>query len=272
MSKYIYHYTTIDTLALILENKTLRLNSLANVDDMEEGQAGEFRDMSKYIFVSSWTKDIEENIPLWKMYTPDMAGVRIGIDSAKIKLEKNNNNNVINIDSSNEILAFQNGLFFDDVKYDDTPISLFDSNGKITRETLAKLGKQKSKKWEFQKEARFVLMGLRKELVEDDTFFPSCIQLETRFFELCLHKPSLELSENNGFSSLTHYFLTSQLNISYIDLKLSEEVWNNIEIILGPKTTPDNQDRVQSLVKKYVPSDLNPQIKKSSLKIRYSNS
>lgn len=32
----LYHYTTIDTLALILKNRTIRFNRLDKVDDLEE--------------------------------------------------------------------------------------------------------------------------------------------------------------------------------------------------------------------------------------------
>lgn len=86
MNNYIYHYTTIETLELIFSNKTLRLNNLSNVDDMEEGQADIFGDMSKYVFVSSWTKDDLENIPLWQMYTPNMSGIRIKINASKVMI------------------------------------------------------------------------------------------------------------------------------------------------------------------------------------------
>ena len=34
MSEYLYHYTNIETLLLILKNKTLAFNSLQNVDDL----------------------------------------------------------------------------------------------------------------------------------------------------------------------------------------------------------------------------------------------
>lgn len=33
---YLYHYTSIETLALILKNNTLCFNNLLNVDDSEE--------------------------------------------------------------------------------------------------------------------------------------------------------------------------------------------------------------------------------------------
>ena len=36
----IYHYTSIETLALILKNKTIRFNRLDHVDDVDEAAYG----------------------------------------------------------------------------------------------------------------------------------------------------------------------------------------------------------------------------------------
>lgn len=36
MIEYLYHYTNLSSLALILKNRTFRLNSLKNMDDAEE--------------------------------------------------------------------------------------------------------------------------------------------------------------------------------------------------------------------------------------------
>lgn len=49
----IYHYTTIESLALILRNKTLLFNRLDCVDDLEEGSvcsSGIY--VGRYVFVS----------------------------------------------------------------------------------------------------------------------------------------------------------------------------------------------------------------------------
>ena len=75
--RYLYHYTSLDTLALILKNKTLCFNNLVNVDDMEEAQSEDMGEFGKFVYVSCWTADREESIPLWNLYTPDMHGVRI---------------------------------------------------------------------------------------------------------------------------------------------------------------------------------------------------
>ena len=42
---YLYHYTSIETLALILKNNTLCFNNLLNVDDSEEAETF---DMGKF--------------------------------------------------------------------------------------------------------------------------------------------------------------------------------------------------------------------------------
>lgn len=59
----IYHYTSLESLALILQNKTIRFNRLDKVDDLEEGNVESLGiKFCKYIFVSCWTEDENENI------------------------------------------------------------------------------------------------------------------------------------------------------------------------------------------------------------------
>lgn len=74
----IYHYTSIDTLKLILESKKIRFNNLNAVDDELEGELFVKKSLAQLIFVSCWTTDPNENIPLWKMYA-STRGVRIGL-------------------------------------------------------------------------------------------------------------------------------------------------------------------------------------------------
>ena len=77
----IYHYTNIETLALILKNKTIRFNRLDQVDDLEEGKVKSLGvQFCKYVFASCWTDVAEESIPLWKMYGGDSGGIRISLE------------------------------------------------------------------------------------------------------------------------------------------------------------------------------------------------
>lgn len=77
----IYHYTSIDSLALILKNRTLRFTRLDHVDDLEEAKVEQSQyDLAKFLFVSCWTENGEESITLWKMYSGGETGVRIGVE------------------------------------------------------------------------------------------------------------------------------------------------------------------------------------------------
>lgn len=81
----LYHYTSIENLALILKNQTIRFTRLDCVDDVEESAVYENTvPMAKYTFVSCWTENEEESIPLWNMYTPQMRGVRIKMKSTEL--------------------------------------------------------------------------------------------------------------------------------------------------------------------------------------------
>ena len=84
----IHHYTSIENLALILKNKTIRFTRLDKVDDSEEaGLSCKNIQLSYYTFVSCWTDSEEESIPLWKMYAgKEMHGIRISLEEGFMEL------------------------------------------------------------------------------------------------------------------------------------------------------------------------------------------
>ncbi len=73
----LYHYTSIETLALIFEHKTLRFSRLDGVNDPEEASTVDLPLASTLVFASCWTARDRETLAMWKMYTPNMQGVRI---------------------------------------------------------------------------------------------------------------------------------------------------------------------------------------------------
>lgn len=76
--EYLYHYTNVSSLASILKNHTIKLNPLTELDDSEEQIImDEQQHLGKYCFVSSWTDDENESIPMWNMYTNMSEGIRI---------------------------------------------------------------------------------------------------------------------------------------------------------------------------------------------------
>lgn len=69
MSEFLYHYTSIDILELILKSKKFRFSSLSTVDDTEEENTLDFDKFGRFGFVSCWT-DLDEELPtLWSEYT-----------------------------------------------------------------------------------------------------------------------------------------------------------------------------------------------------------
>ena len=51
--EYLYHYTSLESLALILKNRTIRLNPLDKMDDIQEQKTADIENIGKFVFVSS---------------------------------------------------------------------------------------------------------------------------------------------------------------------------------------------------------------------------
>ncbi|MFF5401260.1 DUF2971 domain-containing protein [Peribacillus butanolivorans] len=77
LPKHLYHYTSLESLTLILKYNTLRFSRLDGVNDKNEAKSLDFPLANTAIFTSSWTSHSDESIPMWRMYTRDMDGVRI---------------------------------------------------------------------------------------------------------------------------------------------------------------------------------------------------
>ncbi|MGN1117077.1 MAG: hypothetical protein ACI4RU_00550, partial [Acutalibacteraceae bacterium] len=57
---YLYHYTSVDTLEKILQNKSIRFNSLDKMDDRLEQWSAHGRQEGSHVFISSWTDQADE--------------------------------------------------------------------------------------------------------------------------------------------------------------------------------------------------------------------
>lgn len=76
-SPLLYHYTSIQVLALILNNRTIRFSKLSKVNDPLEG-IPVMKGLNDYLFVSCWSREHVENLYMWRMYA-GLDGVRIGL-------------------------------------------------------------------------------------------------------------------------------------------------------------------------------------------------
>lgn len=193
--EYLYHYTNLETLALILKNKTIRFNSLFNVDDLEEAETKDMGKFGKYVYISCWTEDKEESIPLWNLYTFNMQGVRVGLPKNPFKKYNYKNGEYFfkedvetyfdysSIFKNGNFSVVPNGLRLIKIEYSDDDKKLFpevkkesypdatqdflnlqsidelknvDKDIKVTY-LLRDIGKYKRTNWSFQKEWRYII-------------------------------------------------------------------------------------------------------------------
>lgn len=253
----IYHYTSIQTLALILHYKTMRFNRLDRVDDVEEAAYGSGPyniNLSQYHFVSCWTKSNEENLALWNMYTR-YKGVRIGLESVPFKTYKVNDKFTSLLKSPMKFgtdyfaSSFNNPTTLYDIEYVDNPkekvakLAIPTNNGGMIFDTTH-VGIYKRKEWAMQQESRFKLN------VSPVNYHEA--------FNALMKDPSnptnvmIKLFDSIGPSLGAN----KPISTKYIDLPLDEDKLQHIEVMLGPLTTVADRIIVESLVKPYSNSNI----------------
>jgi hypothetical protein len=273
----LYHYTSIETLALILKNKTICFNNLLNVDDLDEADTQDMGLFGKYVNVSCWTTDVEESIPLWNLYTPQMKGIRIGLPPYPFKKYnfkagtfglKNDIETYIDIEkiyheNRGAIVAEQPSLY--EVKYTDDANRLFpeirecndivayrryletgeiENSGVGATYSFKDIGMYKRSNWSFQKEWRYKITNLPLPLKEIESNHTTQSHLE---------------------------FARRIENIDYpapydkLFLSIDENYLKSLEVLLGPRMSEGEKIIVKALLNEYCPD---ASIKESSLKIK----
>lgn len=249
--QYLYHYTNIDTLALILKYKTIRFSRLDLVDDLEEVKTADMGNAGRFCFASCWTEDDEESIPFWHMYTKDMKGVRIKLPSdpfvkhsvvGKYVTQSFTSNftydqifrpdGVIN-SAWGELLT--KIIYTEDENLIKPIISYTDS--KEYGLNFGDIGKYKRLNWSFQKEWRYII-------------FISPLTLE-------------EMQMNKGYLIYERFKSGYNLDIDHYLLNIDISKFEQMEITLGPNTSDGEKIIVESLVNKFNP---NAKIHDSKLK------
>lgn len=260
--KYLYHYTNIDSLALILKNKNIRLNSLDRMDDLQEQMSNDKQNFGKFVFISSWTADDNESIPMWRMYTPKQRGVRIKLPAnpfveytltlAEVAAFTNSTvqgdssscvgfktvvpaKDIFSAEFSLTNYMSNNQLF--EVKYTDnenllkpTLLETIDSKFMIS---LNNIGIYKNKYWSFQNEWRYRLMFLpmsTAKLVQE--------HMQGKNDEMA----KLQLRTIYGQASLS---------FNYFDLFIRDECFSDMSVMLAPDISDSSKIFVQLLIKEY---------------------
>ncbi len=251
---------------MILSTRTIKFNRLDEVDDMEESVESKNVWLGKYTFVSCWTEDKEESIPLWKMYSGNSHGVRIGMDPNMFenniikdltlpggeKMEGEISSMLAPQDILNPdyfIFPFSSELtdlfycridYVDDVKAktsDAFKIWMTDSTHASAKIAFGEIGKYKNKRWAFQQETRFRLFAQPYNSIYADV--------------------------NIGNYALDAYLANKTLPFSKYFLSLRKDVLDEIEITLHPNSTESDKVIVDALCSEYAPKAT---IAESSLK------
>lgn len=259
----IHHYTSISTLALILETKKIRFTRLDCFDDMLEAKSVKGVDFGNQLFASCWTK-ADESIPQWYMYGSQLSGVRLSFLPDELftwyqlqggrKVERNGKSAGMDIHlplnapySLDDIYGYGYSLqpevgmrqrFLRDIEYVNNLDEILEEfekritieNGSTTiKGTPSDFGFHKSSIWTFQDECRFLLAAKNYPMslnVTDDEFFD-------------FHRKGDHLKP---------------VEIRNIDLPYNSVALDNLLVTLGPSTTKADEILVRSLLEKYAPT------------------
>lgn len=275
--EYLYHYTSLETLALILKNQTICFNNLLNVDDIEEAKTKDMGEFGRFVYVSCWTDDTDESIPLWNLYTPNMHGVRIRLPQFPFKkyyykkgelffeedtetyidFEKLYEENKISVTANSPRLIkveYTNEMekLIPRVRTESYPGALKDylsakdmeeAKGEKVSYLFESVGKYKKVNWKFQNEWRYkitvVPMGMRESN-------PSTWQKQQE----CIRR----VEDRNITPAYQRLFL-----------KIDENKFRDMEIVFGPKMSEAEKIMALSLINQYASQCI---CRESNLKIR----
>lgn len=259
---FLYHYTSIQTLALILKNKKFKFNNLLYVDDLDEAETADMGLFGRHCLVSCWTSVCDDIIPMWNMYSSDMRGVRIKMRKNPFKEYIYSLNELHFISETKSCINYYSAYtkmvsiapdcpLLIEVDYtdneDDLKPSVVSRSENGINIYLEKLGKYKRKYWSFQQECRYKICTAPWTMEE----------LEN----IKTVEEQVELFNNRILDKNTDRYC----NEIYLDL--ADDAFENMEILLGPKATEGDKILVESLVKNYC-SGFQVNIERSKLRIK----
>ena len=230
------------------------------MDDLQEKETGDLKNVGQYCFVSCWTENSEEQIPMWKMYGNLESGVRIKMRKCpfmekevnkseleqivgdKVKDETNGNSirmlvpimDILKMRITPPGLIKQNDILFA-VEYTTEKSKLypriFKQEGQGVSIDFDKVGKYKNTGWSFQKEWRYRLL-----------LFP------INLFDVNNAEKQIAQMLGNVIVG------KSVMPFSFYDVEIDNEAYSKMEIMLSPKISAGNRVIVENLVEKYNPS------------------
>ena len=227
--EYLYHYTLVESLAMILSTKKFRLSPLSDLDDLQEGKTLDLSTISQTVFVSSWTKESKESIPMWNMYSDMRAGVRIKAKANLFEEFKITPDGTITVSDyshwKDDIITFLQELqqvIYSNNENDLFPKIIDEKNGAWNQ---SKLGIFKNTAWKFQKEWRYIV----------------------RLW------PGIKYDETDDCPEDIYKKFATQID-KYIYLNIKSKLFDALEVTLSPKISEGNRLIVNILKEKFCPN------------------
>lgn len=256
---YLYRYTSLENLILTLKYHTIRFNPLDKMDDLQEKKTQDLRNIGRFFYISSWTAEEKEDIPMWKMYTDMQSGVRLKMQKNPFRRQKTRSSEfskatgMIPQEGSLEELdtfldlsslasqkvfspqAYHGNILFEMQYTEDidclepTILHMEKDNLNLSTE---KIGKFKNTYWAFQKEWRYILNFYPVNWAQDPT-------LALKDFQ----DKIIEIAQDIATPIFDHY-----------DVELDDKSFASMEITPSPKMSAANIIILKDLVEKYNPT------------------
>lgn len=246
---YLYHYTSLETLLLILEENTIRFSRLDLMNDPVEGHNDIWPECRENVFSSSWTAEARDELPMWKLYS-DLKGVRIRMPidlfNFSDKLEASKREGLFLIKSKLSKPAIIERYNFDKINnvgpmkfkdsesvYGPTAVTYHEnkeaiSEGMVVPEdygedryqiNLTLIGGRKLDYWSFEKEYRYRII------------YGDALRIYGNLGYL------KQFSEGNGIIQ------------RHLDVEFKQESLEGVEIILGPHSNSSDRNKIVEILR-----------------------
>ncbi|KAB2970348.1 DUF2971 domain-containing protein [Zoogloea sp.] len=250
---HLYHYTSVSTLALILESKALRFRRLDYVNDPTEATTN-VENTNQLVFASCWTANKGDSIAMWKMYAPGGLGVRV-------KLPTNLFHGRCRPRMYEKGGAYIETTKFGAIERKSTKVCVNFIYGpnKIYCTDDEKIIKSESFQ-EYPEQRTFHLM-------DAGNFKHTCWAFEDEWRYKVLATPIAvaETLDSSLIKTLTDTVENPVLS-QYVDVPLDESALSEIEILLSPNRDPALLILVESVLSRY---GIEKRIEESRIKIRW---
>lgn len=212
---HLYHYTTIESLALILKHRTIRFSSISNLDDLTECQTDDSDAIAHSLLVSCWTEDSFENIALWTMYSKSGVGCRIKMPINLFYDSKLESQDFYVLPDNNLLWYPQNNpkkIEYVDLKPSQRLVAEQSDGPDLLN--LSSIGTIKTNIWKFQREYRYIIFQVEN--------FPTMKQ--------------------------------KGIGVNLYDVTINPKVFQEMEILVGPEAKESEMIIVKALVSQFNPT------------------